>query len=42
MVVPETQLVELVDPDGAATGACTVAEAHTAPGRPVTLLAYYR
>ena len=25
--------MELVDPDGAATGACTVAEAHTAPGR---------
>jgi isopentenyl-diphosphate delta-isomerase len=29
----EAQLVELVDADGAATGSCTVAEAHTAPGR---------
>ncbi|WP_265736657.1 isopentenyl-diphosphate Delta-isomerase [Wenjunlia vitaminophila] len=26
-------MVELVDADGAATGSCTVAEAHTAPGR---------
>jgi isopentenyl-diphosphate delta-isomerase len=26
-------LVELVDADGAATGSCTVAEAHTAPGQ---------
>lgn len=33
MVARESQLVELVDADGAATGACTVAEAHTAPGR---------
>lgn len=33
MVARESQLVELVDPDGAATGSCTVAEAHTAPGR---------
>ncbi|MFI7672158.1 isopentenyl-diphosphate Delta-isomerase [Actinophytocola sp. NPDC049390] len=29
----ESQLVELVDADGVATGSCTVAEAHTAPGR---------
>jgi isopentenyl-diphosphate delta-isomerase len=29
----ESQLVELVDADGTATGSCTVAEAHTAPGR---------
>lgn len=29
----EAQLVELVDADGVATGSCTVAEAHTAPGR---------
>lgn len=29
----EAQFVELVGPDGAATGSCTVAEAHTAPGR---------
>lgn len=33
MVAREWQLVELVDADGAATGSCTVAEAHTAPGR---------
>jgi isopentenyl-diphosphate delta-isomerase len=33
MVARESQLVELVDADGAATGSCTVAEAHTAPGR---------
>lgn len=33
MVARESQLVELVNPDGAATGSCTVAEAHTAPGR---------
>jgi isopentenyl-diphosphate Delta-isomerase len=33
MVARESQLVELVDTDGAATGSCTVAEAHTAPGR---------
>jgi isopentenyl-diphosphate delta-isomerase len=33
MVARESQLVELVDADGAATGFCTVAEAHTAPGR---------
>jgi len=33
MVTRESQIVELVDADGAATGACTVAEAHTAPGR---------
>jgi isopentenyl-diphosphate Delta-isomerase len=33
MVARESQLVELVDLDGAATGSCTVAEAHTAPGR---------
>ncbi len=33
MVTRESQLVELVDADGAATGSCTVAEAHTAPGR---------
>jgi isopentenyl-diphosphate delta-isomerase len=32
MVARESQLVELVDADGAATGSCTVAEAHTAPG----------
>ena len=29
----EADLVELVDEDGAAAGACTVAEAHEAPGR---------
>ena len=33
MVAREAQLVELVGSDGAATGSCTVAEAHTAPGR---------
>jgi isopentenyl-diphosphate Delta-isomerase len=33
VVAREAQLVELVDADGTATGACTVAEAHTAPGR---------
>jgi isopentenyl-diphosphate Delta-isomerase len=33
MTAREAQLVELVDADGAATGYCTVAEAHTAPGR---------
>lgn len=33
MVARESQLVEVVDADGAATGSCTVAEAHTAPGR---------
>ncbi|HET8662645.1 MAG TPA: isopentenyl-diphosphate Delta-isomerase [Micromonosporaceae bacterium] len=33
MAPRESQLVELVDADGAATGSCTVAEAHTAPGR---------
>jgi isopentenyl-diphosphate delta-isomerase len=33
MIVRESQLVELVDADGVATGSCTVAEAHTAPGR---------
>ncbi|MDT0344934.1 isopentenyl-diphosphate Delta-isomerase [Streptomyces litchfieldiae] len=33
MVTREAQLVELVGTDGAATGSCTVAEAHTAPGR---------
>jgi isopentenyl-diphosphate delta-isomerase len=33
VVTREAQLVELVDADGAATGSCTVAEAHTAPGR---------
>jgi len=42
MAVPRTQmatagrehlLVELVDPAGMTTGSCTVAEAHTAPGR---------
>ncbi|WP_020673229.1 isopentenyl-diphosphate Delta-isomerase [Amycolatopsis nigrescens] len=33
MVARESQLVELVDSGGAATGSCTVAEAHTAPGR---------
>jgi isopentenyl-diphosphate delta-isomerase len=32
MVTRESHLVELVDADGAATGSCTVAEAHTAPG----------
>ncbi|GIF47609.1 isopentenyl-diphosphate delta-isomerase [Asanoa ferruginea] len=29
----EAQLVELVDGNGVATGSCTVAEAHAAPGR---------
>jgi isopentenyl-diphosphate delta-isomerase len=29
----ESQLVELVDTDGVATGTCTVADAHSAPGR---------
>lgn len=29
----EALLVELVDPGGAAVGSCTVAQAHTAPGR---------
>lgn len=33
MATRESQLVELVDADGAAAGSCTVAEAHTAPGR---------
>ncbi|MDQ1742864.1 MAG: isopentenyl-diphosphate Delta-isomerase [Pseudonocardiales bacterium] len=33
MVARESQLVELVDADGDATGSCTVAEAHTASGR---------
>jgi isopentenyl-diphosphate delta-isomerase len=33
MLARESQLVELVDADGAATGSCTVAEAHAAPGR---------
>ena len=33
MVVRESALVELVSTGGAATGSCTVAEAHTAPGR---------
>ncbi|GAB3547676.1 isopentenyl-diphosphate delta-isomerase [Actinopolyspora lacussalsi] len=33
MVTRESQLVELVDEEGTATGSCTVAEAHTAPGR---------
>ena len=33
MVTRESQLVELVDAGGTATGTCTVAEAHTAPGR---------
>lgn len=33
MITRESQLVELVDEDGAAAGSCTVAEAHTAPGR---------
>ena len=33
MVARESQLVELVDAEGAATGSCTVAQAHTAPGR---------
>jgi isopentenyl-diphosphate Delta-isomerase len=33
VVTREALLVELVDADGAATGSCTVAEAHTAPGR---------
>lgn len=33
MVARESHLVELVDSDGTAVGSCTVAEAHTAPGR---------
>lgn len=33
MVIRESHLVELVDADGATTGSCTVAEAHTTPGR---------
>lgn len=33
MPARESQLVELVDAHGTATGACTVAEAHAAPGR---------
>jgi isopentenyl-diphosphate delta-isomerase len=33
MATRESQLVELVDTEGAVTGRCTVAEAHTAPGR---------
>jgi isopentenyl-diphosphate delta-isomerase len=33
VVVRESQLVELVGADGVATGSCTVAEAHIAPGR---------
>ncbi len=33
MITRESQLVELVDADGSAVGSCTVAEAHTAPGR---------
>jgi len=33
MVAREAQLVELVDSGGGAAGSCTVAEAHTAPGR---------
>jgi isopentenyl-diphosphate delta-isomerase len=33
MGVRESQLVELVDSHGVATGSCTVAEAHAAPGR---------
>jgi isopentenyl-diphosphate delta-isomerase len=33
MLNREAQLVELVDAGGAALGSCTVAEAHTAPGR---------
>jgi isopentenyl-diphosphate delta-isomerase len=33
MFARESQLVELVDTDGAAIGSCTVSEAHTAPGR---------
>jgi len=33
MVARASQLVELVDAHGAPTGACTVAEAHIAPGR---------
>ncbi|GAA4737476.1 isopentenyl-diphosphate Delta-isomerase [Phytohabitans rumicis] len=33
MVGRELQLVELVGADGSATGSCTVAEAHAAPGR---------
>src|SRR5215470_1729745 len=32
MVTRESQMVELVNADGAATGSCTVAEAHAAPG----------
>lgn len=33
MTAREAQLVELVDDAGTATGSCTVAEAHTLPGR---------
>ncbi len=33
MVARESQLVALVDAHGAATGSCTVAEAHTAGRR---------
>lgn len=33
MITRESQLVELVDAEGAAAGSCTVAEAHTMPGR---------
>ncbi|HEV2377426.1 MAG TPA: isopentenyl-diphosphate Delta-isomerase [Streptosporangiaceae bacterium] len=33
MFARESQLVELVDAEGAATGSCAVAEAHSAPGR---------
>jgi isopentenyl-diphosphate delta-isomerase len=33
MLAREAQLVELVDVDGAVAGSCTVAEAHTKPGR---------
>lgn len=33
MFARESQLVELVDADGTPAGICTVAEAHTAPGR---------
>jgi isopentenyl-diphosphate delta-isomerase len=33
MTSKEAELVELVDANGAAAGSCTVAEAHTTPGR---------
>lgn len=33
MAARESQLVELVDTDGVATGSCTVAAAHATPGR---------